>query len=307
MWRIAGLALINIAFIALLSVSTPYFMTRGNWVVLIDNMAIEAIALSGYTLLLIGGRFDLSPDGVVAASGIAAGLLMNRGVEWYIAAPIALFLAVAIGLINGIVVIKARINGLIATLTTWWIMVGLALGLTKALSPFGFPEAYQLIGQTRLLGFRIIVIYAIVTVVILSLILHFTPLGVHIYAMGGNEEATRMMGINTHLLGIGLYVLVGFLGGFIGLVVTSKMNAASVMAVDGMTLRIIAASVIGGCGLSGGKGSIIGGLLGLLLMHILGNAIIQLGVSPYWQKAVLGGILLTAALSERLKLSKRSV
>jgi ribose transport system permease protein len=283
-------------------------MTKANLIGILDNMALEAVALSGYTILLIGGHFDLSPDGVVAASGITVGLLINRGVEWYIAIPIALFLAITIGVINGVVVIKAHISGLIATLTTWWICIGLSLGLTKALAPYGFPEAFQLLGQARIAGFRIVVLYAIVVALLLSYILHFTPLGVHIYAMGGNEQATNMMGVNTNGIGIGSYMLVGFLGGFIGLVVTSRMNAASVMAVDGMTLRIIAASVIGGCALSGGKGSIIGGLLGLLLMHILSNAIIQWGVSPYWQKMLLGGILLTAALSERLKLpSNRSV
>jgi ribose/xylose/arabinose/galactoside ABC-type transport system permease subunit len=179
--------------------------------------------------------------------------------------------------------------------------------MTKALAPYNFPSAFQLLGQARIFGLRVIVAYAIVAVVVLSLILHFTKTGVHLYAIGGNEQSAEYMGVNVTRLSILSYVLVAVLAGSIGLMVTARQNAASVMAVDGMTLRIIAAAVIGGCSLSGGKGSIIGGILGLLLMSILGNAIIQWGISPYWQKAVLGGILLTAALSERLKLSKRSV
>jgi ribose transport system permease protein len=307
MTRIIGLSLINIAFVTLLAMTTPYFMTRANWVVIIDNMSIEAIALSGYTLLLISGHFDLSVDGVVAATGITAGLLMNNNVPWLLAVGATLMLSAIIGIINGIVVVRAHINGLIATLTTWWISIGFSLGMTKALAPYNFPSAFQLLGQARIFGLRVIVAYAIVAVVVLSLILHFTKTGVHLYAIGGNEQSAEYMGVNVTRLSILSYVLVAVLAGSIGLMVTARQNAASVMAVDGMTLRIIAAAVIGGCSLSGGKGSNIGGILGLLLMSILGNAIIQWGISPYWQKAVLGGILLTAALSERLKLSKRSV
>jgi len=303
--RIIGLILINIALIVFLSLSTPYFLTKDNLFTLIDNMALEAVALGGYTLLLVSGHFDLSIDGVVALTGIVAGMLMNRGIYWPIAVFFAMLLSACIGTINGLVVVKARINGLIATLTTWWICVGISLGMTKALSPYNFPEQFLIFGQARLAGMRVLVIYAVITLVILSFILHFTPLGVHIYATGGNEEATGMMGINTVKLGIRMYILVGVLAGFIGLMTAARLNAASPVAVDGMTLRVIAATVIGGGKLSGGEGTIVGGLLGLILMHILSNAIIQFGLSPYWQKAILGGILLLAVLSERIKLSNQ--
>jgi ribose transport system permease protein len=263
-------------------------------------MALEVIALSGYTLLLIGGYFDLSVDGIVSLTGITAGLLMVSGVQWGVAVLIAMIFALGIGLFNGFIVAKVKINGLIATLTTWWICVGISMGLTKALSPYGFPEAFQALGQSRLLGFRSVVLYAIVAVVILSIVLHYTKIGSHIYVSGDNRQSAELMGIETTRLGIGMYVLVAGLSGFIGLMVASRLNAASPIAVDGMALRVIAAAVIGGANLSGGKGTIIGGLLGLLLMHILGNAIIQLGVSPYFQKAVIGGVLLLAVLIERI-------
>jgi ribose transport system permease protein len=137
--------------------------------------------------------------------------------------------------------------------------------------------------------------------VVLSIVLHLTKFGAHLYASGDNAQASEMMGINTHRLGVEVYILLGLLSGFIGLMMTSRLNAASPMAVDGMALRVIAASVIGGANLSGGEGSIIGGLLGLVLMSILSNATIQLGLSPYWQKAVLGGILLLAVILEAIR------
>jgi ribose/xylose/arabinose/galactoside ABC-type transport system permease subunit len=149
------------------------------------------------------------------------------------------------------------------------------------------------------------VIYALIAIVIFSTILHGTPTGAHIYASGDNQLASELMGINTSRLGIAMYTTLGLLSGFVGLMTAARLNAASPMAVDGMTLRVIAAAVIGGVRLNGGRGSIVGGLLGLILMNILGNAMIQLGVSPYWQKGVLGGTLLLAVLIETVRFKRR--
>lgn len=298
--RIVGLVAINVGAIILFSFITPHFLTKDNLVVLIDNIALEAVVLSGYTMLVIGGYFDLSTDGVASLTGIIFGLLVTNGVFWIIAMVVAMTVATGIGTFNGYVVARLRINGLIATLTTWWICIGFSLGLTKAIAPYNFPDTFQMLGQARVFGFRILIIYALLVVPFLALILHRHIIGAHIYVSGDNRIASEMMGINVNKLGMGLYALVGFLAGFIGIMTTSRLNAASPVAVDGMTLRIIAAIVIGGVSLSGGKGTIIGGLLGLSLMHILGNAAIQLGVSPYWQKAVLGSILLIAVLTEKI-------
>lgn len=307
MKRILGLIGINALLITTLAIITPYFFTKDNLVVLVDNIALEAIALSGYTLLLIGGHFDLSIDGIVSLTGVTAGLLMVNGTPWYLAVGIALALSGLVGFINGYIVVKLGINGLIATLTTWWICIGISLGLTKALSPYGFPDAFQAIGQTRLLGFRSAVLCAVIVVIVLSILLHYHKIGTHIYAIGDNKQSSLMMGIHVNKLGIGLYVLVGLLSGFIGLMIASRLNAASPIAVDGMALRVISAVVIGGGSLNGGKGSIVAGLLGLCIMHILSNAIIQLGFSPYYQKALLGGILLVAVLSEKINLNFRRI
>jgi len=173
MRRIIGLLTVNIILIVILKFITPYFFTKNNLIVLINNMALEAIVLSGYTLLLIGGYFDLSVDGIVAITGIVAGLLMVGGMYWPLAVVIAMLVATLIGFINGLIVVKFGINGLIATLTTWWICIGFSFGLTKALAPYGFPKAFQSIGQASFLGFRSAVLFAIIAVIILSIILHY--------------------------------------------------------------------------------------------------------------------------------------
>jgi len=307
MKRIIGLLVINIILVVALKFATPYFFTFNNFVVLANNIALEAIVLSGYTLLLIAGYFDLSVDGIVAITGITAGLLMVNGTNWILACGIAILISGLIGLINGLVVVRIGVNGFIATLTTWWICQGFALGLTKALSPYGFSDAFQWFGQASIFGIRPAVLYAILTVILLSVILHYHIIGAHIYVIGDNKQASTMMGVNVEKLGIGLFILVGLLSGFTGLMIASRLNAASPVAVDGMVLRIIAAIVIGGGNLSGGKGSIIAGILGLCIMHILSNATIQLGISPYYQKALLGGILLTAVLSQKINFNFRRV
>lgn len=305
MKRILSLLAINMILIVGLGIMAPNFFTRANLVVVLDNMALEAIVLGGYTLLLIGGYFDLSVDGIVAFTGVLAGIMMVSGVPWIIAAVFAMMAAGSIGLLNGYVVAKLRVNGLIATLTTWWVCVGISLGLTKALAPYGFPDTFQLVGQFRIMGFRVSVFYAVIIVSILSVILHATKIGSHTYVSGDNRVASEMMGIDVVRLGIGLYILMALLSGFIGLLLASRLNAASPVAVDGMALRVIAAVVIGGCSLSGGRGNIFAGLLGLCIMHILSNSVIQLGLSPYYQKAILGGVLLAAVLAERINFTIR--
>jgi len=306
MTRILGLVAINVILIILLGLFTPYFLTKSNLVVMADNIALEMLILGGYTLLMIGGYFDLSVDGIIALTGVIAGLLMNSGIPWYLAIVTALSVSGIIGLINGVVVAKIGINGFIATLTTWWLCQGFSFGLTKATAPYGFPEIFLVFGQSRVLGFKSFVLYAIITTVLLHLILKYTVQGRHIYASGGDKITSQRMGIRTTKIGINLYILMGVLSGFVGLILASRLDAASPIAVDGTALRVIAALVIGGCSLNGGRGTIIGGVLGLIMMHILSNSIIQIGFNPYWQKVLLGSVLLIAALSEKVNFTRRS-
>ena len=129
---------------------------------------------------------------------------------------------------------------------------------------------------------------------VLALVLARTKFGRHVYIMGGNPEAGRLFGVQVDGLGIKLYVLMGFLAALIGIVLAARLDAAAPNVVDGMTMRVIAAAVIGGCSLSGGKGGVLAGLLGLLLLNMMTNAMVILGVNPYWQKSWIGAVLLLA-------------
>lgn len=263
-------------------------------------MALEAIALCAITYLLIGGLFDLSIDGTAALSGVVAGEMMTAGIHPLLAILAALATGATVGTVNGYAVNRMKLNPLMVTLATWWIAVGATLGITKALAPYGYPAWFQAIGQARLFGVRAFVGYAVVIVAAYSVVLRYTVTGRHIYAIGGNRRAAELCGVRADGLGIGLYVQAGLVAAFIGVVMAARLNASAPQVVDGMTLRVIAAAVIGGCSLSGGRGSIMAGLLGLVLMAVLSNATVLLGISPYWQKALIGGVLLAAIATERL-------
>lgn len=301
MKRIVGLIVVNLTVILILGIWTPHFLTGSNIAVILNNMALETVVLGGYTLLLIAGYFDLSTDGVISFSGVATGLLILSGTPWVLASLAGLFLGGLVGFINGYVVTRLKINGFITTLTTWWICTGFSLGLTKAIAPYGFPAAFQAIGQAKFFGLRIISFYAVVVIVITSIVLNYTKFGAHIYIVGDNKLSADLMKIPVAEVGTKLYIFVGLLAGSVGLLTAAKLNAASPVVVDGLALRVIAAAVIGGANLSGGKGSIIGGWLGLLLMNLLNNAVILIGMSPYWQKAILGGILFSAILFDQFR------
>lgn len=296
MRRVIGLIIINGVFITVMAILAPVFVSWANLSALLANMALESIAMAGVTLLLIARLFDLSVDGVVAMVGVLTGQLMIIGLHPVIAVLIGFSAGAIAGLVNGLLIMRLKINPLIATLGVWWICSGIAFGMTRAISPFGFPDGFQILGQARIFGLRIFIFYAAIIVGLLTITLAYTKIGRHVYIMGGNPEAGHLFGVPVKQLGVKLYVLMGLLSAFIGIVMAARLNAAAPNVVDGMTMRVIAATVIGGCALSGGKGNILAGLLGLLLLNMLTNAATILGISPYWQKSLIGTVLLLALI-----------
>ena len=307
MSRNVWLILLSIIMCIIMSILSPYFLTGANLIVIIDNMALEAIVLVGIALLLITGFFDISIDGVVILSGIVAGLIMNAGISWVLACLAGIMVGAGFGLANGILVAKLNINALITTMAMLWISSGMAMGLTKAASPYGFPEAFQVIGQYRIFGIRAFVLYAIPIILLATFMLNRCVQGRHIFAIGGNRQIADLVGIKSARIIINLYVFMGVLASFIGLIMASRLDSASIVAVDGVAFKVMAACVVGGCSLSGGKGTIIGGVLGLVIMSILGNSIVLLGISPHWQKVVVGSVLLSAVLIEKINRRVKNV
>jgi ribose/xylose/arabinose/galactoside ABC-type transport system permease subunit len=299
------LLLINLGFILGMTLLSPYFFTVANFRVMIVGMAMETIVLAAMVILLVGGMFDLSVDGVVNMTGVITGALLVQGIPIPVAIGVGLLAGGFIGLVNGVAVTRLKMNPLMTTLGTWWVAQGIAYGLTAGISSHGFPQEFKDLGLATPLGVPMPVWYMIVLVPLAILLLAKTRFGYHVYATGGNREASRLHGVLINRVTIISFILVALAAALTGIIYAARLNAAVPNAVNGMNLRVIAGAVIGGCALTGGEGNIIGALLGLLFMTMLTNASVILGISPYWQISVLGIVVLVAVWADAL--AKRRV
>ncbi len=293
--RVVSLIVFEAIFVALVGSYNPDFLRIDNFRVIFDNMALDSIVMVGTVFLLAAGRFDLSIDGTANLSGVLAGLAMaNWGIPWVLAVFIGIGTGLVVGLVNGILIEHFDFNPLMATLGTWWATTGIALGVTKGYTPFNFPQAFNNIGAATKGTVLVEVWYALAFLVVGGLVLKFTRFGYHVYATGGDRDAARLNGIKVASIGIILYVVSGTLSGFIGTVFAARLSSAPATAFSGLALNVIAAAVIGGASLTGGRGSVLGAALGLLLLNMLTNAAIYVGISPYWEQAITGTVLLCA-------------
>ena len=299
-----GLALIRsrsrllVVLIALLSgvmsFAYPTFPTGPNIAAVLLDTAQAGILVVGMTVLMIGGVFDLSIGGILAMSGIVAGILAK---DWSVAAPLALLAGILIGaacgLFNGVVVTRLRINALIATLAT----VGIFRGITQLISASGVNEigdSFSAFGQAVILGlqspFWVMLIVVLVGEFAVSRMRFFRQF----YYIGGNARAATLSGIKVDRVMLLAFVFMGALAGLAGVVGASRLNAAVVNAGTGVEPKVITATVLGGASLKGGEGTVIGGLLGVLFIALVQNALIIAHVNVFWQGIVIGVVLLVA-------------
>jgi ribose transport system permease protein len=300
---------INLAFILIMTQLSPYFLYAGNgfanFKVMFVSMAMDTIVLAAMVMLLIGGMFDLSVDGVVNMTGVITGALLASGVAIWLAVAVGVVSALLVGLVNGVAVTRLKMNPLMTTLGTWWVSQGLAFGITQGISSHSFPQGFINIGYAAPFGVTMPIWYAGVLVAIAIWVLAKTKFGYHIYATGGNREGARLHGVKVDRVTIISFALVALASAFSGIVYAARLNAAVPQTVNGLNLRVIAGAVIGGCSLNGGEGSIVGALLGLFFMTMLTNASIMLNISPYWQMCTLGVVVLIAVGADAL--AKRRV
>jgi ribose transport system permease protein len=291
--------LFNVAFIALVTSINSDFLRWQNFLEIIENMALPAIVMAATVFLLGAGRFDLSIDGVAALAGITAGTVMTHsslGVVGGLATGLGVGLVV--GVLNGVFIETLGFNPLVTTLASWWITAGIAVGAAGGTSVFGFPSSFDALGQTRVGGTLISTWYAIVVCLIASTILAFTKFGAHVLATGGDREAARLNGVKVRRIGIWLYTTSALAAALAGVIFAARLDGAGPAPYNGLALTVIAAAVIGGASIHGGRGSVVGGLLGLLLLEMLGNATIYVGISLFWQQAIAGAVLLVAIAAD---------
>lgn len=300
----AGRLSVLVALVVLsgiLAVASPYFLSLGNLTTVALQVSDLGLVALGQTFAIISGGIDLSVGQVSALTGVTAALVMKAvGVPCGIL--VGLSVAVLFGLINGLLVAKARLHPFIVTLGMGGVARGISLVMTAGLPVSSLPKAFFAIGGGSVFGFLpsgVIVFLAFAT--ISAFILNNTRIGRYTYAMGSNAEATRLAGVNTGKYRIVVHVMCSFCAGIAGLLITSRLVSAQPTGGVGYDINSIAAVILGGGSLLGGEGTVVGTLVGTFFMGILRNGLNLLNISVFWQEIVIGAVLLTAVLYDQFR------
>lgn len=288
-----------------MSFASPYFLTRTNMHALLLALSVQTIIAVGMMNLMVSGGFDLSVGSVVGLVGAIVGLLINGGVPVFPAVIISLAVGALIGLFNGLMVAKVRIDPFIVTLAGLSLFRGLTYIVTRGRQVTQMGDVFNSIGQSKFLGLQVPIWYAIIFVILGDVMLRKSWYFRQNYYIGGNEEAARLAGIPVDKVKILNYVLMSTIAAFAGIVLSARMGAATVYAGTGLELKVITAVIIGGASLGGGEGTIFGAFLGSLLMTLTIVIFILLGINIYWQTFTIGAILLLAVLLDTLSIKRR--
>jgi ribose transport system permease protein len=288
-------------------ITTPIFMTFGNWSALLLQVSVECIVAIGMTILLVGGGFDLSVGSTFAFAGAVTAMTMSSGVAPWVALFVGLAAGTAIGFCNGVIIAKIGINPFVTTLAMMSMVRGMLLVITRGRNISGLPESFRVIGQGNVHGIQNPIWIALCMVLAGDILLRKSRFFRQNYYLGGNERAAMFSGIRVDRLKIFNYSLTGLLAAFAGIIMTARLGAASVTAGTGLELKVISAVIIGGASLKGGEGTILGSFLGSLLMGILVGALTILGVDVYWNSLVIGATLLLAVLIDTFGRHRRKL
>lgn len=290
-----ALVLVLFVFVGVLGASNASFFTLSNFNVVLLQVSTNALLATGATYVILTGGIDLSVGSVVGVSGVVAAMVAQRdGVPWTIAAVAAGVAAGgAVGLLNGCLVAVARVPAFVATLGTMTIALGIAYVLSDGQPISGLSDAFLAVSD-RLYGFPVPVGLMVAVVAVSWLLLSRTRVGLHIYATGGNPQAARVAGVNLRAIRITVYTVSGLLAGLAGVVLASRATAGIATTGTGYELNAIAAAVIGGISLMGGRGSIFGTVFGFMIIGVLDNGLNILNVSPFYQLIIKGAIIIGA-------------
>ncbi|MFL7866794.1 ribose ABC transporter permease [Vibrio cincinnatiensis] len=300
-WLIEQKSLIALLFlVVVVSFLNPNFFTIDNILNILRQTSVNAIIAVGMTLVILTAGIDLSVGSVLALCGAFAASLIALEVPVFVAVPTALLAGAILGGISGIIIAKGKVQAFIATLVTMTLLRGVTMVYTdgRPIST-GFTDtadAFAWFGTGYALGIPVPVWMMVIVFAAAWYLLNHTRFGRYVYAMGGNESAARLSGINVARVKIGVYAICGLLSALAGIIVTSRLSSAQPTAGMGYELDAIAAVVLGGTSLMGGKGRIMGTLIGALIIGFLNNALNLLDVTSYYQMIAKAVVILLAVL-----------
>ncbi len=282
-----------VLLIILVSLLSPHFLTVRNILNVLRQVSIVAIVAVGMTYVIITGGIDLSVGSVAALSGIITGVfLKNIGAGIFLSIVLGIVVGVLCGLFNGVLITsKIKMPPFIATLAMMSIARGLALFITSGRPIFNLPESFSFLGGGFILGLPVPVLIMIIIYIIAHIYLSYSKTGLHFYAIGGNEEAARVSGINTSKVKMKAYIISGICSSIAGIVLASRVMVSEPIAGFGYELDAIASVIIGGTNLFGGEGLVLGTIIGSVIMGILRNGLNLLNVSTYLQQVIIGFVI----------------
>lgn len=316
------------AFIALLliivvfSILSPNYLTASNLLIMSSHVAIYALIAMGMLFVVLHGGIDLSVGSTLGLTGIIAGYMLQGipinafGVTFFPNVLVTVLLACGVGalvgVVNGVLVARFNVAPFVATLGMLYVVRGIALLLTNGLTinnMAGKPElgntGISWLGFNRLFGVPISVFVMIIVAIVLGFVLGRTKFGRWLYAIGGNERAAELSGVPVRKVKVWVYVVSGICSAIAGVVLASVLTSASPMAGNTYELTAIAAVVIGGASLAGGRGNIRGTLLGAFVIGFLSDGLVIVGVSAYWQMVFIGAVIVIAVLLNSIEYKSR--
>lgn len=271
------------------------FLTTNNLLNIINQSSLTAIIASGLTMVLVVGEFDLSIGYAASLAGIlVTGLMAKQGLPMLLAILVTLLIGGIIGSANGLLVTKARVNAVVATLGLGTVLVGLAYGYTAGSPIVQVPQAFGQLTLGRILGIQTPIWFMAIVLGALWVLLNRTPLGQRLQAVGANTEAARLAGVRVDRTKIAAFAIAGVCAAITGVLLASLLGSGTVSAADGYLMDSFAAVFIGSATLRDGRFHIVGTLVGVLIVNIGFNGLSLLGTPTFWQYVFKGGILVLA-------------
>lgn len=299
--REAAIFIALIVISAGISLVAPQFLTAKNMYLVSRQISFVAIVALGELFVILTGGIDLSVGSTVGLSGMITGVALAAGVHPIFALPIGVLSGMLIGMFNGSVIAYVGTTPFIVSLGALSMGRGLSLILTKGNPIIEMPSSFFFLAQSDLFGIPTPVIIAAIIAGIVHVTLTYTAFGRRIYAIGGNEQATALSGVDVKMIKLKIYAICGLLAGIVGVLLVARFNSAQPATGKGWELDAIASAVIGGTSLSGGVGTVLGLLIGATVMGVIRNGLVLMQVSAYWQDFIIGGIIVLAAVIDRIK------
>ncbi|MBW6409221.1 ABC transporter permease [Clostridium weizhouense] len=282
-----------------ISILTPRFLSISNITNVLTQVSVNAIIAIGMTFVILTGGIDLSVGSTLAISGALAASIINSNGNVFLAIVAAIVVGIIVGVINGMLISKGKVQAFIVTLASMTIFRGVTYVFTNGNPISGLTGSFNAIGNLKLGILPLPVIITAIMVGIAYYVLTQTRFGRYLYALGGNEDSARLSGINTDRIKTLVYVVSGIAAAISGVIITSRIGSASPNAGSGFELDAIAAVVIGGTSLAGGEGSVMGTIIGALIIGVLNNGLNLLNVSPFYQLIIKGIVILVAVLLDK--------